>query len=216
MFRILLFALLFSFTGATVAAEALERCNKFPWACYGVLEVQGVLPDVQKPRLRALRFHDGDIAFEIEEKGAITKKLHIFRVNHAEFYFGVESSMATSPQSNPFAFVDMGLGIPLMVLQKAFPSGYSSVPDGMSQKRVDVPVESKDDSFTLKTEKVASKQVRYWIKSNKSKVPELVGLWDAEVLPALPDDFPLSDWVHAGDTGVKDAKLARLLNRTKK
>ncbi|MCQ8105067.1 hypothetical protein NP590_13200 [Methylomonas sp. SURF-2] len=219
MIRVLFFAIVFSFSGAAAALNTVDMCVKFPWACYGVLEVQGEGQNIQKPRLRAIRYLDGDTAFEIEEKGVVSKRLHIFRANRAEFFFGVEPSAIisprTNPAANPFAFVDMVLGIPVMVLQKAFPGGLATVPDGISQKIVNVAVEHKDDSFTLKTERLTSKQLRYWIKSNNSNNPELFGLWDGDIQVPLSDDFPLSDWVHDGDAKVKDAGEARSLNSVK-
>ena len=213
MTRILLFSLLLGFACVAFAMNASERFAKVPWSCFGILEITNN-KDSQS-MVRAIPYPNGEYAFEIVGAPGIKKRLHIFQPVRKSFYLGVKLSDIEGGSNNPFMFIDMLLGIPITVLQGAFPTGVSSVPGGISQRDVNVPIEHKDDRFTLKTEKNGVNQVRYWITSSKSDMPKIVGLWDGANQEPLADDFSLIDWVHVGNGHVRTAGEARALDSNK-
>jgi hypothetical protein len=216
MSRVLLFSLVCAVAVGVSASTAADLCDESPWGCFGALEVHSTSPSVTSALVgRFLRYTDGDVGFEIEEPGTATKRLHIFRANGVEFYSGVERSIIVSPGAtrgpNPFQFIGMVFATPLKILHAAFPGGPGMVPEGTSHQIVEVGVEHKGGRVTLRTRKAGTKSLRYRITIHSEGQPEIAGRWNGDVRAPLPDDFPLTEWVHAGGTVVRDAAEARSL-----
>ncbi|MFM9912553.1 MAG: hypothetical protein ACKVN9_03375 [Methylophilaceae bacterium] len=183
------------------------------WQCFGIIELKNVSGGETSGTIRMLRFNNGEFGAEIERDKAPKQRLVYLRL--AAFYFGVEKEgVTTTLASNPFAFLDLGLHIPILSLHTAFPQGAISVPDGHLETPVAIQVGGKSLTVQVITDRISSTKLNFSIGYAGSQALELpalnlLGSWDGNLPEPLPDDYSLVDWVHRGAEIISTVGEAR-------
>lgn len=176
---------------AALAAHANDGCLQAdtPWSCIGTVEIRSVSKG-EPVRLRMVRFAGGDVLAEVEQPGIRASALAVLP-SGTLLYRGIDLQDVDSPRG-PFMFFNEAIGWgAFFPLHSAYPSGPASVPEGRSEKTIEI----QKQTLTLVTTRAGRQRVEFSYAFGDSAA-RVEGSWDGEAPAALPDDFSLADWKH--------------------
>jgi hypothetical protein len=179
-----------NFLGASVLlsialnASAEDRCasKNDDWTCFSTITIR---PDAGESTLRMVVYPAQELLVEMDQAG--TTKRYLTLPTGIELYSGLSADESTFPGGkNPFAFLDLAIGVPVTALRTAFPLGPSSVGDGESKK--DIVMEGKPISITAIRR---GQQISYRLESASIHA---TGTWERMAQNPLPGSYPLVGW----------------------
>jgi hypothetical protein len=166
-------------------ASAEDRCTSKndDWTCFSTIKLQ---PDAAGTTYRMVIFPTQELLAEIEQGG--TTKRYLTLPSGVQLYWGLSAEESISPGGkNPFAFLDLGLAVPISALRMAYPLGPSSVADGESKKDIVV----QGQTLTINTVR-HGQQITFRLES---AAIHTTGLWERIALKPLPGSYSLIGWV---------------------
>jgi hypothetical protein len=194
-----LFILAFLLSAQNTVAEDRFASKNDDWTCFSTIELQAA---PTAPISRIFMFSNNELLAEIEQ-GATIKRYLVAQPSGIELYAGLsaDESVLAGPK-NPFQFLELNFGVPLMALQTAFPAGPSSVPDGESKK--DILVRGKP--ITISTTRRSQHKITYRLESASIHA---TGLWKREAQNPLPGSYSLVGWTNPTKASFATLEEAR-------
>lgn len=111
-------------------------------------------------KIRMYQFENDELVVELELSNIMKKYLRV-SPSRIEFYWGLsDSEVAGSSGKNPFQFIELSFGLPLMSLAAAFPDGPATIPDGELVKKIML---QNNHPFTVKANRLNSQKFSFSI-----------------------------------------------------